>query len=849
MSNKFLDYFAEQANFNKRNIYPIFIVLTRTDGPFAKATKFATGQYWSHATIAFNPELNPYYTFGCRSLKPLKFGLMTNGEDAYYDTDEAEFVVYVMYVNKKQYIKAQRKLEWFIDHKEELDYNWIGIPRLLLKKPHEYQNRWFCSQFVMKLIGETMELSKDPSLWSPGDIEGLENISKVCHGSDLREYNPEITKRNLIYIQKKQFEKVQLECVIDNMVEQEELITEEAQWSTKNKYPVYIVLQHAGMLMSNIISGVTGDEFSHASIAFNTSMYPLYSFGTKCWKPLKFGFMVHQKGDPYYIRNNVRYAIYVMYMDRKRYLKLIKRLQFFIDNADKMKYSVPYLITVGLQIPVHLKYKYVCSQFVADLLNEASPLPKDPSLWRPSQLGTLDNITLIDKGDNFRFYDEKVVKKNLKKVRAKEFSKISFGESVQEEQEDIKDLLDGFYMETTVSADKVFFKERVGTKVDLSLAKPETVRKFNQFVNDYVNRNIEKLTKSGPCDMIAFTDKDHKFLFDLFGIEYTIDARPGVTSPNEITTWVKEFSKAENIKLTFFGTNPSQVLLYYVIRYFTVHPDQKSLNAALSIYALCVYPLMFHKYFPNGVLEPFMKYTIDNLTNKFIIKKSKHLFGALVYSISNSYNTHKKNFPKGNDAHMIAWVERIRNDQNSLFKKIANEYMKNWEEGKAARQTNELFDGDAPIVDDLENATTVVQNIVQKVTLPIIENGVDILRAEAAAKMSQVSVSDCRFFLTLVIIDKNVDQIQSLIESILFLYIYEDKRSERDIRSEYFLAWGKSLFKKTNSKNPNVNNINNILNTWASEAGIDKKFARVASQINYKKAMFFYIILCIQKNM
>lgn len=623
MSNKFLDYFAEQANFNKRNIYPVFIILTDADTPMAKVIKKATGQPWAHALISFNTKLDPAFSFGCTSIKPLRFGFISkNEEDPFRETDTAKYMVYVMYVNKGQYSKMQKRLQFFIDHKGDMKYSWKGLPRLLFKKEHEYENEWFCSQFVMKIIGEAMDIPKDPSLWTPGDIEQLKNISMVCSGPDLREYDYRVLERNLKYIQKKQFDKVKLESAQDT-----------------------------------------------------------------------------------------------------------------------------------------------------------------------------------------------------------------------------------FYMETTVPEDKVFFRERVGTKVDLSLSKPENVRKFNKFVNDYVNRNIEKLTKSGPCDMIAFTDKDHKFLFDLLGIKYEIDTRPGVTSPNEITTWVKEFSKIENIKLTFFGTNPSQVLLYYVIRYFTVHPDQKSLNAALSIYALCVYPLMFHKYFPNGVLEPFMKYTIDNLTNKFIIKKSKHLFGALVYSISNSYNTHKKNFPKGNDAHMIAWVERIRNDQNSLFKKIANEYMKNWAEGKAARQTNELFDGDAPIVDDLENATTVVQNIVQKVTLPIIENGVDILRAEAAAKMSQVSVSDCRFFLTLVIIDKNVDQIQSLIESILFLYIYEDKRSERDIRSEYFLAWGKSLFKKTNSKNPNVNNINNILNTWASEAGIDKKFARVASQINYKKAMFFYIILCIQKNM
>ena len=412
---------------------------------------------------------------------------------------------------------------------------------------------------------------------------------------------------------------------------------------------------------------------------------------------------------------------------------------------------------------------------------------------------------------------------------------------------DLDDIIDELFVETTVDSKKVYFKEHIAPRVDATLSKPENVRKFNQFVNAFINRNIMKLTKSGPCDMIAFTDVDHKALFDLFGFEYTIDNRPKVTSPNEITDMINTFSKEERVSLKFFASNPSQVLLYYVIRYFTMHNDSKSLNSALSIYALCVYPLMFSKYFKYGVMEPIMQYTIDNLTDKFIIKKSKHLFAALLYSIQNSYKFHKSKFSTGNDAHMIAWVERIRNDQNSLFKKIANEYMKNWKEGNAAKQTNEQFDNDTPIIDEIENATTAVQNIVQKVTLPIIESGVDLIRAEAAAKIGGVSVSDCRFFLTLIISDKNVDTIQSFIESILFLYLYEEKRTERDIRSQYFLSWAASIFKKTNSKNKNINNINSILNKWAEETGVHKKFAREASRINYKKSIFFYIILCIQK--
>ena len=113
--------------------------------------------------------------------------------------------------------------------------------------------------------------------------------------------------------------------------------------------------------------------------------------------------------------------------------------------------------------------------------------------------------------------------------------------------------------------------------------------------------------------------------------------------------------------------------------------------------------------------------------------------------------------------------------------------------------------------------------------------------------MAQIGVSDCRFYLTRIMVDKNIDELRSFIESLLFLYLYEEHKSQRDINSSYFLTWSASLFKKTNSKNPNIIKINSLLDKWAEDSGIYEKFKRLASRINYKKAIFFYIVLCIQK--
>lgn len=622
----------------------------------------------------------------------------------------------------------------------------------------------------------------------------------------------------------------------------EDIITEEADYNQKNMYPVYIILTDADSPMAKMIKRYTGQPYAHALISFNEDLEPAYSFGCTSIKPLKFGFISKGEEDPFRNEEKAAYVVYAMYVTKSQYVKIQKRIQWFIDNKDKLDYAWGGLAFFGLQIPKQFKNQYFCSQFVMQIIGEVVPLSKDPSLWSPGDIEYLTNISLVDKGDDLRKFDKKRFKKNLNYLKHHQFNRLRTA---------LESTEDDYFMEAEETLNPTtshFLLQKIGKRVDTVLADPKNVRTFVNLVQNFINRNITKLTKSGPCDMIPFTDTDHEAFHKLFGFWYTIDPRANKTSPNEIRDIIDEYSKRAHIKCDFWKNNSSLMLFYFVIRYFTMKNDSKNLNTALAIYTLCNYPVMFHKYFPNGVMEPYMQYTIDNMTEKFIIKKSKHLFDALMTSIQASYKFHKGNFASATDKKVGDWINRIRNDQNSMMKKISNEYMKNYKAGNAARTSNEEYDGDTPIVDELENGTTVVQNLVQRVTLPIIEDGVDLVRAEAAAKMSQVSVSDCRYFLTLIITDSNADTIQKFIESLLFLYIYEGKKTERDIRSQYFLAWSASLFKKTNSKNKNINTINEILNFWAESTGLYKKFAGKTSRINYKKAIFFYLVLCIQKN-
>lgn len=393
------------------------------------------------------------------------------------------------------------------------------------------------------------------------------------------------------------------------------------------------------------------------------------------------------------------------------------------------------------------------------------------------------------------------------------------------------------YMEATALGHMM--RDYLEPIVQGTLSVPQNDRKFKQEIGNFINRNITKLTESGPMDLIPFGDIDKKTFFDIFKLEDV-----------EVVEKTKEMTKQLNSNakdFKYLHGNPILLLFYFCIRYYYLKKDSKALNSALSIYALAVYPSIFSRLFRYGVKKPVMQYTMDNLTDKFLMKKKGNLFATLVESIQRSFKFLEPNFKEANDVEVVRFIQRIRNDQKSMLKKIANEYYKNNDKGLAISVNNDIYDDNTPILDDVTNATSQVENISQKVLLPILTNGVDITRAEMAAKICGIGISDCRYYLTMILIDKNSDSLQKFLESVLFLYLYDAHKRPQDINSSYFLSWGMSMFKKTNSNNTNIKLIKSTLDIWAEDSGIHAKYHREASRVNYKKAIFFYILLSIQR--
>ena len=404
------------------------------------------------------------------------------------------------------------------------------------------------------------------------------------------------------------------------------------------------------------------------------------------------------------------------------------------------------------------------------------------------------------------------------------------------ESEDEYDLenLESYFKESEENT--YIIKDAIYPIVESVLSTPQGDRKFRKLVEEFINKNSSKLHTSGPVYMIPFTDRDKEDFFNCFN-----------TNKNELLKPINEMTKIVNDKANWklLKQNPIFCLFYQCIRYYTLNKNNTGVNTALAIYALSVYPSVFSHIFKYGANPDIMQYTIDNLTAKYIIKQAGNVFSALMMSIQNSYRFLRDGVIDSSDAEVIRFIARIRNDQKSMLKNVANNYYPNHEKGLRVKTQSETY-GNEQLIDDNINNTSVVEDVTRKIVISLITNGVDMTRASAAAKIAGVSISDLRFYLSKIVVEDRTMELQKFIESILFIFLYQEHHKPNEINEKKFLQFSMDLFRRTNSNDVNVVTIKESLQKWSDDTGVTVRFKRLASQINYKKGIFMYMILCIQ---
>ncbi len=173
----------------------IYIMLSQTRTYFARLIKLYTREPYAHASIAFDEDLEEMYSFArLRPNNPFVTGFVEEDitDGVFGACIETTCSVYSLKISQEQYDKLKSEVEIFKKNREKYSYNFLGIVGVIIHKPVNSENRYFCSQFVAYLLEKSgiHLFNKSCGLVRPFDIRMCPKLKKIYQGKlvDYRDY-------------------------------------------------------------------------------------------------------------------------------------------------------------------------------------------------------------------------------------------------------------------------------------------------------------------------------------------------------------------------------------------------------------------------------------------------------------------------------------------------------------------------------------------------------------------------------------------------------------------------------------------------------------------------------------
>lgn len=165
---------------------------------------------------------------------------------------------------------------------------------------------------------------------------------------------------------------------------------------------VYILLTRTNTLISRLIATVTGTRYTHAALSLDYRLTRLYSFGRLyTYYPFISRFKHEKTSSGVYGRyRRSPCALFELQVSETSYDAICARIAEILRHRDRYKYNIIGLLGNYVGRPIRRKYRYFCSEFVADTLmrGDALRLNRNPALVRPSDFLEMAELKPVFSG-------------------------------------------------------------------------------------------------------------------------------------------------------------------------------------------------------------------------------------------------------------------------------------------------------------------------------------------------------------------------------------------------------------------------------------------------------------------
>ncbi len=165
----------------------VYILLTKSSTLTSRIIGHFTNDPYTHSSLAFDPSLSTMYSFARRySRFPLPAGLVEEKLNLgfFRRQNDIPCSLLTLDVTDDVYEVMQAKIEQMLCRKRHYQYSVIGLLACKLHIPFERHGKYFCSQFIAKLLEEchVVSLPKNSALMRPADFLSMDCFTTVFTG-------------------------------------------------------------------------------------------------------------------------------------------------------------------------------------------------------------------------------------------------------------------------------------------------------------------------------------------------------------------------------------------------------------------------------------------------------------------------------------------------------------------------------------------------------------------------------------------------------------------------------------------------------------------------------------------
>lgn len=166
---------------------------------------------------------------------------------------------------------------------------------------------------------------------------------------------------------------------------------------------IYIITTYTGTVLSSVIKNFTKVPYAHVSLSLDISLSPMYAMGRKYARtPVMAGLVQENISQGLYaLKPCTMCRVYSLNITEKQYEDLNLNINRIWNNRKTYKYDVKGLVRLKINRPKPIKNnKYVCSNFVADLLELSgiSIFDKPSYTIQPKDFLDNKNLNLLYEG-------------------------------------------------------------------------------------------------------------------------------------------------------------------------------------------------------------------------------------------------------------------------------------------------------------------------------------------------------------------------------------------------------------------------------------------------------------------